>query len=150
MVSKDGIQSCIGFILLVLKFYSRCKKLLGFNFWHQKLKTKSIRLLVSNFQHRKLRTKSPILWVFNFWHRKLNAKSLVQLSVQLLHVRPFFCFFYVNWIHPKCFHHSFGLILLINTCIFQVSFQNKVNLVLVNIPSNLLIPHVFEPLSSIP
>jgi hypothetical protein len=62
----------------------------------------------------------------------------------------FLYLFYVNSINPKCFLHSFGLILLVNVCIFQVSFQNKVNLVPIDVLFNLPIPHVFELLSLIP
>jgi hypothetical protein len=58
----------------------------------------------------------------------------------------FFGLFYVNWIDPKFFFHSFGLILLVNACIFQVSSKNKVDIVLKDVPFNLLIPHIFEPL----
>jgi hypothetical protein len=86
-----------------------------------------------------------MLWVFNFRHRKLNANSLVQLYVQLI-----FPLFYVNWIDLGFVPHSFGLILLVNACVFQVSFENKVNLVLADIPSNLPILHISKPLSFIP
>lgn len=62
----------------------------------------------------------------------------------------FLYFFYVNLIDPKCFLHSFGLIFLVNACIFQVSSQNKVNLVPIDASSTFPISHVFEPLSLIP
>jgi hypothetical protein len=79
--------------------------------------------------------ESLMLWVFNFLHQKLNAKSLVQHFVQLL----FFSLFYVNWIDLEFVIHSFSLILLVNACVFQVSSANKVDLVLIEVPSNLSI-----------
>jgi hypothetical protein len=74
----------------------------------------------------------------------LNAKSLIQLYVEL-----FFSLFYVNWIDPRFVLHSYGLILLVNACVFQVSSANKVNLVLANIPSNFPILHISKPFSFI-
>lgn len=62
----------------------------------------------------------------------------------------FFCLFYINLINLKFFLHSFAQILLENGYVFQVSFENKVDLILIGIPSNLPILHVFEPLSLIP
>ncbi len=55
----------------------------------------------------------------------------------------------VHWIDPKLVIHSFGLILFVNVCVFKVSSENTDDLVLVGIPSNLLILHIFEPLSLI-
>jgi hypothetical protein len=39
------------------------------------------------------------------------------------------------------------LICLVNNYVFQVSSENKVDIVIANVPSDLPIPHVFEPLS---
>jgi hypothetical protein len=46
--------------------------------------------------------------------------------------------------------HSFGLILLVNACVFHVSFENKANFILTEIPFNFSIFHVFELLSDAP
>jgi len=42
------------------------------------------------------------------------------------------------------------LIILLNNYVFQVSSKIKVDLVITNVPSNLSILHVYEPLSLIP
>ncbi len=42
------------------------------------------------------------------------------------------------------------LIVIVNNCVFHVSSKNKVDLVIVDVPSNLLIPHMSKPLSFIP
>jgi hypothetical protein len=47
--------------------------------------------------------------------------------------------FYINLFNP-----------FFNACVFQMSSKNKVDLVLVDVPSNFLIPHGYEPLSFIP
>ncbi len=57
----------------------------------------------------------------------------------------FFLLFYVNWIDLEFVLHLFGLILLVNVFVFQVSFEDKVNLVLANVSSNLSILHAFKP-----
>ncbi len=62
----------------------------------------------------------------------------------------FFFVFSINWIDPELVHHSFSLILLVNACVFHVSFENKVNLVLADVPSNFSISHIFESFSLIP
>jgi hypothetical protein len=42
------------------------------------------------------------------------------------------------------------LIILVINCVFQVSLENKVDLVIIDLPSNLPISHVSKPLSLIP
>jgi hypothetical protein len=46
-----------------------------------------------------------------------------------------------------CIH--LNLILVVNTYVFQVSFENKVDINLIDVPSILSISHVSEPLSFI-
>ncbi len=47
--------------------------------------------------------------------------------------------FYVNWIDLEFVIHSFSPILLVNAFVFQVSSANKIDLVLIEVPSNLSI-----------
>ncbi len=91
-----------------------------------------------------------------FGSSTFDVESWMPLELSLTFHATFACpsfFFYlfnVNWIHPQCFLHSFGVILLVNACVFQVFFENKVDLVLVDVPSNLLISHILEPPLFIP
>jgi hypothetical protein len=61
----------------------------------------------------------------------------------------FISFFDVIWINP-IFFGLICLICLVNNFVFQVLFDNKVNLVITSVPSNLPISHVFESVSLIP
>ncbi len=81
---------------------------------------------------------------------------VLQLSMPKVECQEFsstFCtiffLFYVDLIDSRFFLHSFSLILLVNAFVFQVFFNKKVNLMLIDVPFNLLILHIFEPLSLI-
>jgi hypothetical protein len=67
---------------------------------------------------------------FNYLYKFFSIFNLVQLILNLL------CIKFFNLVR--------------DACAFQVCFENKVDLVLVDVPSNLPILHVSEPLSFIP
>jgi hypothetical protein len=90
---------------------------------------------------------------------KVDIQEHSCLDVQLLALKvesqqfsstfyiTFFYLFYVDWIDVDL--HSFGLIFLVNSCVFQVSSKNKINLVLIDVPFNLSILHVSKMVSFI-
>jgi hypothetical protein len=60
------------------------KELLGFNFWHQKLRAKNTWLLVSNFWRWKLESKNIYVSISNFWCKKLRTESPMLWAFQHL------------------------------------------------------------------
>lgn len=108
----------------------------------------------------KVEDQKPNALGFQLSTSEVESQKLYALGIQLstlkVECQEFsstfyitFFFFYVNWIDPRFVLHSFGLILLVNDCVFKVYFENKVDLVLANVPFNLSILRIFKPISLI-
>jgi hypothetical protein len=110
--------------------------------WPKALRFKSPTFGTKSWEPRALDSWSPTFGIESwrlraqcFGSSTFDAESWMPLELSLTLCATFACPFffsyliYVNWIHLKCFLHSFGLILLVNACVFQVSFENKVDLV---------------------